>query len=50
MCDVEEVSNMLLGQSIDLHTTYLTECPTEAEYLDIVDNSSFPNQMLLIRH
>lgn len=35
----EEVSNMLLGQSIDLHTTYLAKCPTEDEYLSMVDHS-----------
>lgn len=35
----EEVSNMLLGQSVDLHTTYLAKCPTEDEYLSMVDHS-----------
>ena len=31
---------MLLGQSIDLHTTYVVACPREDEYLNMVDNSS----------
>ncbi|KAF2839697.1 terpenoid synthase, partial [Patellaria atrata CBS 101060] len=38
--NIEGVSNMLLGQSIDLDTTYLTECPSEEEYLTMVDNKT----------
>ncbi|KAI5795731.1 putative geranylgeranyl pyrophosphate synthase, partial [Geopyxis carbonaria] len=36
----EGVSDMLLGQSIDLHTTYLAECPREDEYLNMVDKKT----------
>ncbi|KAI9841642.1 MAG: hypothetical protein M1837_000489 [Sclerophora amabilis] len=36
----EGVASMLLGQSIDLHTTYLAECPREDEYLNMVDNKT----------
>ncbi|KAF1829994.1 terpenoid synthase [Decorospora gaudefroyi] len=36
----EEVSNMLLGQSVDLHTTYLAKCPTEDEYISMVDHKT----------
>lgn len=30
---------MLEGQGMDLHSTFLTECPKEYEYLQMVDRS-----------
>lgn len=36
---LDGVSKMLEGQGMDLHSTYLAECPQENEYLQMVDRS-----------
>lgn len=36
---VEELQNLFLGQSVDLHWTRHLECPSEEEYLEMVNQS-----------
>ncbi len=36
----EELSNLYCGQSMDLYWAHYLKCPTEAEYIEMVDNST----------
>lgn len=35
----EGIVDAALGQALDLHTTHMVECPTEDEYLSMIQHS-----------
>jgi geranylgeranyl pyrophosphate synthase len=39
---IEELRNLFIGQSFDLHWTEQGECPSEAEYLEMINQSQSP--------
>ncbi|KAK5989903.1 Bifunctional sesterterpene synthase astC [Cladobotryum mycophilum] len=36
----DELRNLYAGQAYDLHRTFLTECPTEEEYISMIDGKT----------
>lgn len=43
---IDELRNLFIGQSFDLHWTRQGECPSEEEYLEMVSQSMvLPNQV-----
>lgn len=39
---MEEMRNLFIGQSFDLYWTRFGECPSQEEYLEMVNQSTFP--------
>lgn len=39
---IEELRNLFIGQSYDLHWTQQGQCPSEAEYLEMINQSKLP--------
>ncbi|KAJ5721020.1 uncharacterized protein N7483_008954 [Penicillium malachiteum] len=46
---INEVQNMHRGQAMDLHWKYHTQCPTEEEYMQMIDNKTGAMFRLCVR-
>jgi geranylgeranyl pyrophosphate synthase len=44
---LEELKSLYVGQSLDLHWTSNLICPSVEQYLQMVENSTFPVPLIL---